>query len=148
MYVCMCVYMYVCADSCMHACMYVCMDSYMYVYVHVCMYVCIYACMYACMHVCMYVCMYVDGFMYRPSVMCGVCCGEGNEVSDCVPCARRPKLCPPCSCALRIMTTVSFRFTLSRPWPRYRCVCVSACANGASRVLARRDCNVSSLVLS
>ncbi len=43
MYVCTCVYMYVCSNVCMYyVCMYVCMCVCTYVYSNVCMYVCMY----------------------------------------------------------------------------------------------------------
>ena len=53
-YVCICMYMYVCTYACMYVCMYVC--------TYVCLYVCMYVCL--CMYACICVCMYMKDYLY------------------------------------------------------------------------------------
>ena len=58
MYVCMCVWAFVCVYLSMRVCVYACLCAC------VCKDVCMSACMYACKYVCMYVCKYVCMFAY------------------------------------------------------------------------------------
>jgi len=59
-FVCMCIFVYVC----MHACLYVCVFIFLYIYLclYMCLCVCICVCMYVCIYVFTYVCMFV--FVY------------------------------------------------------------------------------------
>ena len=78
LYVCTCVYMYVCVRvcvcmcicMCVRMCVRVCVYVYICVYVSVCVCVCVYVCVctcvyvYVCVHVCVYMCMYVCVCVY------------------------------------------------------------------------------------